>query len=156
MSRPTIRTELLERARTEFDQLLEAVVSIEPQRRAGPSGYPRGSVKDMLAHLAGWDDTNRRAVGEIMEGRKPSFWQHYDKDCATYNARLVAEYGRDDFGELLALVRETHRGLIEYLQSVPAKNYYGRSKIRTLLRTEIQDCREHARQVEQFFGSVTP
>ena len=32
------------------------------------------SVKDLLAHLVGWDYTNQEAVAEILEGKKPGFW----------------------------------------------------------------------------------
>ena len=54
MSRPTTRAELLERGETDFDALMAAVDAIDRERRLGPSDYPRGSVKDMLAHLDAW------------------------------------------------------------------------------------------------------
>lgn len=110
------------------------------------------SAKDLLAHLAGWDYTNLEAVGEILAGRKPGFWQHYDRDWQSYNARLVAEYERDDFGELVALVEQSHRKLIEYLQTVQADEWVKRSKIGSLLRAEIKDEEEHHRQVGEFRG----
>jgi hypothetical protein len=108
------------------------------------------SVKDLLAHLAGWDDTNVKAVEEILAGQKPSFWEHYDRDWKSYNARLVVEYKRDDFAELLALVEESHRKLIDFLQTVPAGEYLKKRKIRSLLRTEIKDEKKHYRQVQEF------
>ncbi len=108
------------------------------------------SVKDLLAHLAGWDDTNLKAVEEILAGQKPSFWEHYDRDWKSYNARLVAEYKRDDFAELLALVEESHRRLIDFLQRVAAEEYLKKTKIRSLLRVEIRDEEKHQRQVQEF------
>jgi hypothetical protein len=114
------------------------------------------SLKDLLAHLAGWDDTNRRAVGDILAGRKPAFWEHYDKDWASYNALLVAEYRRDDWSEMLEVVRESHSRLIDYLESLPAEDLLTRGKIRTLLRTEIKDEREHTRQVERYVKADAP
>jgi hypothetical protein len=108
------------------------------------------SVKELLAHLAGWDDTNIQAVQEILAGEKPSFWQHYDHDWQSYNAQLVAEYRRDDFADLLAVVEDAHRRLIDFLQTVPAEEYVKKRKILTLLRTEIKDEHEHCRQVEEF------
>ncbi len=108
------------------------------------------SVKDLLAHLVGWDATNLKAVGEILAGQKPSFWQHYDHDWKSYNARLVEEYKRDDFAELLALVEESHRRLIHFLQRVPAEEYLKKTEIRSLLGTEIKDEREHHGQLEEF------
>jgi len=108
------------------------------------------SVKDMLAHLAGWDDTNIQAVQEILAGQRPSFWQHYDRDWQSYNAQLVAQYKRDDFAELVAVVEASHRRLIAFLQALPADVYIKHPKIGTLLRTDIKDGHEHAGQVEAF------
>jgi hypothetical protein len=108
------------------------------------------SVKDLLAHLVGWDYTNLNAVKEILAGRKPGFWEHYDRDWKSYNARLVAEYKREDFSELVAAVKESHRELIDFLHTVPADEYIKRKKIASLLRAETRDEEEHHRQVEAF------
>ena len=108
------------------------------------------SVKDLLAHLVGWDYTNLGAVEEILAGQKPAFFEHYDRDWQSYNAQLVAEYKRDDFAELVAAVKESHRKLIAFLQTVPADAYVKRKKIASLLRVEIKDEEEHHRQVQAF------
>jgi uncharacterized damage-inducible protein DinB len=108
------------------------------------------SVKDLLAHLAGWDYTNLRAVEEILAGQKPSFWEQYDPNWKSYNARLVAEYKREDFDELVAVVQESHRKLIDYLQAIPADEYLKRRSIASLLRTEAKDEEKHHGQVEAF------
>ena len=105
------------------------------------------SVKDLLAHLVGWDCTNIKAVQEILAGKRPSFWEHYDRDWQSYNAQLVAQYKRDDFAELVAAVEESHRNLIDFLQAVPADEYVRRRGITSLLRTEIKDEEEHHRQL---------
>ena len=54
MSRPTTKRELLQRSRTDFEKVLAAADAVPSERREGPSAYPRGSVKDMLAHLDAW------------------------------------------------------------------------------------------------------
>jgi uncharacterized damage-inducible protein DinB len=108
------------------------------------------SVKDLLAHLVGWDYTNLTAVQEILAGQKPGFWRYYDRDWQSYNARLVAEYKREDFTELVAAVQASHRELIDYLQTVPADEYLKRKPIGTLLRAETRDEEEHHQQVEAF------
>jgi uncharacterized damage-inducible protein DinB len=108
------------------------------------------SVKDILAHMAGWDDTNRLAVQEILDGRRPSFWQHQDPDWRRYNARLVAQYRRDEWAELLGVAEAAHRALIALLRTIPAESYVQHQSIASLLRTEARDEEEHARQIEEF------
>lgn len=108
------------------------------------------TVKDLLAHLVGWDYTNMQAVQEILAGEQPGFRQHYDRDWKSYNARLVAEHRREDFTEMVAAAEQSHRALIEYLQAVHPDEYVKRKPIKTLLRAEIRDGEEHRQQVEQF------
>lgn len=142
------------------EELIAALVEARQDLLAAVEALPAGwqdrvflgtwSVRDLLAHLAGWDDTNREAVGAIVAGRQPDFWQYHDPDWATYNARLVADYRREDWAEMLATVAETHRALIAFLQSVPAEAYVKTTKIGTLLSAEARDEAEHRRQVEAF------
>jgi hypothetical protein len=122
------------------------------------------SIKDLLAHLAGWDFTNLVAVKDIQAGKLPEFYARYDKDWKTYNAELVAKYKRDDFDELLAFVRDSQRQLIEYLETVPAEAFekdFGvrsgrgtRVTIARLLQAELEDEQEHLRQIQDFVGKL--
>jgi hypothetical protein len=50
------------------------------------------SSREMLAHLAGWDETNIKAANEILAVRLLSFYRDSDKDWAKYNAKLVSIY----------------------------------------------------------------
>src|SRR5574341_826500 len=72
-------------------------------------------VKDMLAHLAGWDVTNLKAARAIRAGKLPAFYAYRDPDWKTYNARLVSRHRRGKFADLLSLVRDTHQALTEFL-----------------------------------------
>jgi hypothetical protein len=117
------------------------------------------SMKDLLAHLVGWDFTNREAAREILAGELPGFYAHHDRDWKTYNARLVAEHKRDDFAELLALVEDSHRQLIAFLETVPAEEFDRDRGLRfkgykvtiaRLLQAEARDEREHCAQIEGF------
>ncbi len=118
------------------------------------------SLKDLLAHLAGWDSTNLAAAQDIQAGKLPEFYARYDKDWKTYNTELVVKYKRDDFDELLALVRDSHSQLIGYLESLPAEAFeqdFGvrsgrgtRVTIARLLQAELQDEQEHLKQIQDF------
>jgi hypothetical protein len=129
-------------------QVLEAANSLSPAAQ-DKVFLGEWSVKDLLAHLVGWDYTNLTAVQEILAGQKPGFWTHYDRDWKSYNAQLVAQYRRDDFTELVAAVEQSHRTLIDYLQTVPADEYVKRKQIASLLRAETKDEEEHHRQIEE-------
>jgi hypothetical protein len=117
------------------------------------------SVKDLLAHLIGWDYTNIEAIKSILAGELPEFYSYYDHDWQTYNASLVDQYKKDDFVELLYSVETSQRALMGLLATVPAEEFdkdrgirFQRYKvtIARLLQAEAEDEEEHYRQIKEF------
>jgi hypothetical protein len=118
------------------------------------------SIKDLLAHLAGWDYTNVAAVGSILAGEVPSFYDYRDRDWHTYNAILVEKYKQNSFRELLASVKNSQKKLLEVLQSVPPEDFnkdFGvhfrdyKVTIQRLLESEEKDEQIHYKQIVDFF-----
>jgi hypothetical protein len=91
----------------------------------------------------------------------PGFYAYEDRDWTTYNARLVAEHGREDFEEILASVEASHRKLINFLEAIPAEEFERDRNIRfrryrvtisRLLQAEMKDEEKHYRQIKAFRG----
>ena len=118
------------------------------------------SVKDLLAHLAGWDFTNIDAIKSVLAGKLPSFYEYRDRDWQTYNAMLVGKYKRNSFRELLATEKRSQKELIEFLQPIPPE-YFGKDfdvrfrgykvTIQRLLEADIKDGQIHYQQIVDFF-----
>jgi hypothetical protein len=134
-------------------KILDVVASLPPAAQ-DEVFLGEWSIKDVLAHLVGWDYTNLEAVKEVLAGRKPSFFEHHDRDWRSYNARLVEEYKKEDLGELLASVEGSHQKLIAFLQSVPAEEYVRKTRVASLLGAETKDEEEHYRQIKEFAGQA--
>lgn len=119
------------------------------------------SVRDMLAHLAGWDFANLDAARSIIKGRLPSFYEHKDRDWQTFNAMLVKKYSRNTFREQRATLKKSQQKLVEYLQTLPPE-YFNRDfgvrfrgyrvTIQRLLEADVKDVRTHHQQIVDFFG----
>lgn len=153
------KQELIDGLRATRSGILEFVLDLSPEQRDGIF-LGEWSVKDLLAHLVGWDITNFQAIQEILAGVYPSFFQFYDKDWRSYNARLVAQYKVEPFEALLTEVQDSHRQLIACLEALPAGDILnikalranGRSvTIRNLLKAEAADENQHALQLREFF-----
>jgi hypothetical protein len=119
------------------------------------------TIKDLVAHLTGWDETNRRAVQAVRDGRLPEFYAFIDRDWQTYNARLVKEYNHGSLAELLSATRVYHQKLINVLQSIPAGEFEQDMGVRfkgykvtiaRLLQAELKDEKVHTTQIEEFRG----
>ena len=121
------------------------------------------SVKDLLAHLIGWDETNLRAVKSVLERQLPSFYEHRDHDWQTYNAMLVKKYKKDSFEELLVEVKASQEKLIEFLRTIPPE-YFNKDfgvrfrgykvTVQRLLEAEAKDEQTHHKEITDFFGEA--
>lgn len=121
------------------------------------------SVMDLLAHLAGWDFTNLQAAHDILDGLLPEFYQHHDRDWKTYNAMLVARYKHADFVEQVELACDAQKGLLDYLQILPAEDFKHDAGVRArgvkvtiarLLQAEFEDEKTHFEQIYEFRKSL--
>jgi hypothetical protein len=117
------------------------------------------SIKDLLAHLIGWDFANIDAVKAILAGKVPGFYAYHDRDWQTYNARLVTEYKQNNFARLVAAMKASHRELIALLGSVSAEEFDKDRGLRVrgykvtiarIMQAEMSDEKVHQRQIEEF------
>jgi hypothetical protein len=140
--------------------LIDRVVELSPHQQEQVF-LGEWSVTDLMAHLIGWDNTYVAAVQDLIAGDLPGFYAAYDEDWRSYNRQLVREYGRRDWIELMAAVSQSHSQLVGYLKTIPEEEF-GRDfgvryrwapvTIARLLEAEIQDEREHLRQIKQWAG----
>ena len=118
------------------------------------------SVKDLLAHLIGWDCANLDAVKSVQDGRTPAFYEHHDRDWQSYNAILVKRHKKNSFQELLASMKASQEKLIGFLQTIPPEHFnkdFGvrfrgyKVTIQRLLEAETKDEQTHLQQIIGFF-----
>ena len=139
MSRPTTRAELLERSATEFETLLDAVGAIEPERRLEPSDYPRGSVKDMLAHLDAWhrmflEWERVGRTGEVAEMPAPGFtW----KTTPELNMEIHARHADDSWQDVVASLRGSHAQVREVIASDAEDDLFEKRRYRWTGSTSV-------------------
>ena len=118
------------------------------------------SVKDLLAHLIGWDYANLDAIQSVLDGKLPSFYKYRDRDWQTYNAMLVKKYKKESLTDLLAAMKESQAKLIARLQTIPPEHFnqdFGvrfrgyKVTIQRLLKADIKDVQTHLQQMNDFF-----
>ena len=119
------------------------------------------SLLDLLAHLAGWDITNRQAAQEILAGNLPTFYRYLGKDWADYNASLVSKYRVNSLTEMLAVMAKTHQALLADLETLPAQALFADHGVRRgsyrviigrLLEAERNDEVRHLQQIVEFIN----
>lgn len=118
------------------------------------------SLKDLLAHLIGWDHANLEAVKSVLAGGVPAFYEHHERDWQTYNAMLVRKYKKGTFRELVARAKDSQEKLIVFLQTVPPEDFdkdFGvrfrgyKVTVKRLLEAERGDEQTHLQQIIDYF-----
>ena len=122
------------------------------------------TVKDVLAHLVGWDHANLEGIEAILAGRLPAFYAHYDPDWRTFNAGLVSKYKRNRLTESIAAAEESHAALLAAAEAVPAAEFGQDRSVRSpkgrrvtiamLFIAEASDERKHAQQIKDFVAQT--
>jgi hypothetical protein len=137
-------------------QILDAVSNLSPKKQ-DKVFLGAWSIKDLLAHLVGWDFANIEAVKDIRAGQLPRVFEHWNPDWAKYNAELVRRHKRDNWAELLDSIQQSHDALIEMIRTVPAEDIEKDFGIRSssgrnvtvewFLQFEIEDEGRHYQQI---------
>ncbi len=154
------RAALIARLLAARKRILEAVSSLPPQKQ-DEIFLGEWSVKDLLAHLIGWDYTCIAAIQDLMAEQLPAFYALRDTDWASYNRQLVRSYKKENWAELLAAVTQSHQELLALLQTIPTPEFEKDWGVRydgnpvtidRLLQAEAKDDEEHCQQLVDWLG----
>ena len=121
------------------------------------------ALRDLLAHLIGWDYANIQAIHDIRGGALPRVLQHWTPDWKVFNDRLVKEYRRDSWEELMASLTWSEADLMRVLNALPEEDFQfdfgvrnARGRTITIahhLQGEIDDEKEHYEQISRWIAS---
>jgi hypothetical protein len=119
--------------------LLAAVDEVPPERRLGPSGYPRGSVKDMLAHLDAWHRMFLQwervgRTGEVAAMPAPGYsW----KATPALNMEIHQRHADDCWEDVMASLRESHAQVREVIESYGDEELFEKKRYRWTGSTSV-------------------
>jgi hypothetical protein len=90
------------------------------------------SVKDVIAHVATWDDEALKALPIIMAGKRPPRYGGVDN----FNAARSEANSRLSLKEAQARLQETHARLLDFLADLPERWYATETRFRHRLRLD--------------------
>jgi uncharacterized damage-inducible protein DinB len=121
---PDVLDALLEENAAARAALLAAVDALPAERRLERS-LGDWSLKDLLAHLAAWQDGYAHALELVASGERPQIPGYAGSDDA-YNAACVAASQQLSWEQVLAALRaarERHEAAVRGLRAVDADRY---------------------------------
>ena len=105
--------------------------------------YGDWSVRDILAHIAGWHREEIAMLERMARGERPVPESADYTDDDAWNARFVAKWRAASAGEVLAELKATKEAYVAAASRLPEERF---EEGRTARRLVQQGCTEHYRE----------
>jgi uncharacterized protein (TIGR03083 family) len=130
--------------------LKESYAGLSDAQLTEPGAIGEWSVKDILAHVTIWEEEALKYLPLILAGgRPPRYFQSGGIDA--FNAQKAEQKRHMALSEVLRQLEETHRRLIDYLQSVPEEHFTRETRFRHRLRLDTYSHYPlHARAIREW------
>jgi hypothetical protein len=130
------RQQLLNRLDTAWVAFQASYEGLANARLMEPGVAGDWSVKDIIAHVTWWEEEALRHLPLIMTGDRPPRYSVTYGGIDAFNA-MMAERKRDlSLSDVLTQQDDTHRRLIDFIQSVPEDQLTRETRFRRRLRLD--------------------
>ena len=129
------KQQLLKRLETAWTALKESYTGLSDAQLLVPGVMGDWSVKEILAHVTIWEEEALKYLPKVSNGEKPPRYVQYGGIDA-FNAQMIEQKRSLALSEVLSQLDETHRRLINYLQSVSEEHFRGETRFRHRLRLD--------------------
>jgi len=130
------RAQLLKRIDKAWQALQESYAGLSDAElvQAGVTGT--WSVKDTIAHVTWWEEEALTHLPLILAGGRPPRYSVVYGGIDAFNAQMAEQKGKLSLFEVLQERDDTHRRLIDYLQTVPEDQIATETRFRRRLRLD--------------------
>jgi len=130
------RQQLLQKLDKAWAEIKESYAGLSDSQLTEPGVMGDWSVKDILAHLTWWEEEALKHLPLIIKEGRPTRYSTQYGGIDAFNA-LMRERKQDlSLADVLQQQEETHRRLINYLQSVPEEQFTRETRFRHRLRLD--------------------
>ena len=139
------RQQLLKKLDKAWAAIKESYAGLPDAQLTQPGVMGDWSVKDILAHVTTWEEEALKYLPLILqEGRPPRYSTKYGGIDA-FNAQMREQKRGLSLSDVLRQLDETHRRLIDYVQSAPEEEIRQETRFRRRLRFDTyRHYQEHA------------
>jgi hypothetical protein len=139
----------LDETRSQIEELLSQI-------DAKKEIYPGWTIKDMLAHITGWDDATIDSLRAHVSGQTPA--TPADRGIDEYNIRTVASRKDLDYSHILNEWRLTRQVLRTIIEQMPDDKFFepmvvpwgGKGTVTYLVDTFRDHEDEHAHDIHEW------
>ena len=126
------REQLVDRIEQRWAAFNQACAGLNAASLQEPGVVERWSVKDLMLHVATWEEEALRALPIIMDGRRPPRYGGVDG----FNARQSEAYAGHTLEQARESMQSSHRRLLSFLDTVPESWFRTETRFRHRLRLD--------------------
>jgi hypothetical protein len=131
----------------EYQNLRQAIDGLDPAQLERV-WYDQWSVKDIIAHILGWEREMTRALERMARGEKPVPEGVDYSDSDAWNARFSLALKQQLPGTVLAEWGQVHMGYVKAARAVPGDRFGEGKTVNRLLETSgYGHYREHGQAI---------
>jgi hypothetical protein len=144
------RQQLLKRLDSAWTALTESYAGVSDARLTEPGVTDNWSVKDILAHVTTWEAEALKYLPLIIAGGRPPRYVTYGGIDA-FNAQMTEQKRGLSLSDVLRQLDETHRRLIDFIESVPEERFTRETRFRHRLRLDTYShYAKHAQAIREW------
>ncbi len=130
------RRQLLRRLDKAWEAFKESYAGLSDSELMEPGVTGAWSVRDILAHVTTWEEEALTHLPLILKGGKPPRYYVRYGGIDAFNAQMTEQKRSFPLSEVLRQLDETHRHLIDFVQSAPEDQFIRETRFRHRLRLD--------------------
>jgi len=143
-----VREATIERLEREFRALLQAIDEVPKERLLEPRTVGDWSVRDLLTHIATWENEFLKALPVILEGKRLTHYSTVYGGVSAFNAAQQDRTKALSLTDARQYLAKTHALVLATLVDLPPLPPKVEERMRRRLRQDATNhYREHAEQV---------
>jgi hypothetical protein len=145
------RQQLLKQLDKAWGAIKESYAGLSDSQLTEPGVTGHWSVKDILAHVTTWEEEALKYLPLIIKGGKPARYSLQYGGIDAFNAQMTEQKRGLSVSDVLRQLDETHRRLIDYVQSAPEEQFTRETRFRRRLRLDTYShYPKHAKAIREW------
>jgi hypothetical protein len=130
------RQQLLKQLDKAWTVFKESYAGLSDSQLTEPGVTGHWSVKDIVAHVTWWEEEALQHLPLILTGGRPPRYSIKYGGIDAFNAQMTEQKRGLSLSAILRQQEETHRRLIDYVQSAPEEQFTRETRFRRRLRLD--------------------
>jgi hypothetical protein len=145
------RQQLLKQLDQAWTTFKESYADLSDAQMMEPGVTGHWSVKDILAHVTWWEEEALKHLPLIIKGGRPPRYSLQYGGIDAFNAQMTEQKRGLSLSLVLRQLDETHRRLIDYVQSMPEEQFTRETRFRRRLRLDTYShYPKHAKAIREW------